>query len=94
MPQVIYRHVRQHQEPTVYAQIDVKRMGMPHAALQPLSPPHPVSFQTLHHPLLPSYVPRPLREDQMLHEGSVSSETPLLNPRDTNVSIKDMSLYM
>lgn len=84
MPQVIYRHLR-HQEPTVYAQIDVKRMP-PHHGMQPLSPPHPVAFQTLHHPLLPPYVPRSLREEQHMHEGSVNSETPLLTTRDTSVS--------
>ncbi|KAG5870292.1 hypothetical protein JTB14_002060, partial [Gonioctena quinquepunctata] len=89
MPQVIYNQqcipmsVIRRQEPTVYAQIDVKRMP-PHG-MQPLSPPHPSTFQTLHHPHLPPYVPRPFRDDSMLHEGSVSSETPLLNSRDANV---------
>ncbi|XP_074027402.1 nephrin isoform X3 [Leptinotarsa decemlineata] len=88
IPQVIYNQqcipmsVIRRQEPTVYAQIDVKRM--PHS-LQPLSPPHPSTFQTLHHPHLPPYLPRPIRDDSMVHEGSVSSETPLLTSRDTNV---------
>lgn len=90
MPQVIYRHLR-HQEPTVYAQIDLNHMqphhGMQsHHGMQPLSPPHPVAFQALHHQLLPPYVPRSLRDEQHLHEGSVSSETPLLTARDTSVS--------
>ncbi|CAH1116566.1 unnamed protein product [Phaedon cochleariae] len=101
MPQVIYQQqqcipmsVIRRQEPTVYAQIDVKRMHHQqqqqqqhlHHGLQPLTPPHPAAFQTLpHHPHLPPYMPRPLREDPMVHEGSVSSETPLLTSRDTSV---------
>lgn len=76
-------------EPTVYAQIDVSKRT--HISGQPLSPPHPSSFHTLQHHHLPAYMPRPMplqqRDDQsVLHEGSVSSETPLLNARDTNVS--------
>ncbi|KAJ8957702.1 hypothetical protein NQ318_017597 [Aromia moschata] len=84
MPQVIYNQqcipmsIIRRQEPTVYAQIDVKRMPQ---CMQPLSPPHPSTFQTLHHPHLPSFVPRPVRDEQMLHDGA-GSETPLLNPRD------------
>ncbi|XP_057652293.1 protein turtle homolog A-like isoform X2 [Diorhabda carinulata] len=82
MPQVIYNQqcipmsVIRRQEPTVYAQIDVKRM--PTHTLQAMATPRPSSFQTLHHPHLPPYMPRSVRDD-----GSVSSETPLLNSRDT-----------
>lgn len=86
MPHVIYNQqaipmsVIRRQEPTVYAQIDMKRIPQ---CLQPLSPPHPSSFQTLHHPHLPAYIPRPLREEQLMHENA---ETPLMSPRDTSVS--------
>lgn len=89
MPHVIYNQqaipmsVIRRQEPTVYAQIDMKRIPQ---CLQPLSPPHPSSFQTLHHPHLPAYIPRPLREEQLIHENAISAETPLMSPRDTSVS--------
>ncbi|XP_068895631.1 protein turtle homolog B-like isoform X4 [Tenebrio molitor] len=87
MPHVIYNQqaipmsVIRRQEPTVYAQIDMKRIPQ---CLQPLSPPHPSSFQTLHHPHLPAYIPRPLREEQLIHENAISAETPLMSPRDTS----------
>lgn len=94
MPHVIYSQqpipmsVIRRQEPTVYAQIDVSKRLPP--CLQPLSPPHPSTFQTLHHPHLQQYMHRPsLRgEEQLMHDGPVSAETPLINPRDPNVSIK------
>lgn len=57
-------------EPTVYAQLDMKRI--------PQGMPHPGGFQTLHHPHLPAYMTRQIRDDQLLHDGSISSETPLL----------------
>ncbi|XP_049821876.1 titin isoform X1 [Aethina tumida] len=84
MPHVIYNQqsipmtLIRRQEPTVYAQLDMKRMN---PCLQPLSPPHPSSFQTLHHPHLPSYMPRPIREEPLQHD-SISAETPLITPRD------------
>ncbi|XP_060536431.1 synaptogenesis protein syg-2-like [Cylas formicarius] len=87
-PHVIYNqqsipmNVIRRQEPTVYAQIDMQRL--PSARMQPLSPPHPGSFQTLHHPHLPAYMSRPIRDDQMLQEGSISSETPLLASRENS----------
>lgn len=88
MPHVIYNQqsipmtLIRRQEPTVYAQLDMKRMN---PCLQPLSPPHPSSFQTLHHPHLPSYMPRPIREEPLQHD-SISAETPLITPRDPSVS--------
>ncbi|XP_044264137.1 hemicentin-2-like isoform X3 [Tribolium madens] len=87
MPHVIYNQqaipmsVIRRQEPTVYAQIDMKRIPQ---CLQPLSPPHPSSFQTLHHPHLPAYIPRPLREEQLIHENAINAETPLMSPRDSS----------
>lgn len=90
MPHVIYNQqpipitVIRRQEPTVYAQLDMKRMPQ---CLQPLSPPHPSSFQTLHHPHLPAYMTRPLREEQMLHDGTINSETPLISQRESSVRI-------
>uniref|UniRef100_A0A6P7GWC0 Hemicentin-1-like isoform X2 n=1 Tax=Diabrotica virgifera virgifera TaxID=50390 RepID=A0A6P7GWC0_DIAVI len=82
MPQVIYNQqcipmsVIRRQEPTVYAQIDVKRMAPQN--MHTMTTPRPSTFQTLHHPHLPPYMPRSVRDD-----GSVSSETPLLNTRDS-----------
>lgn len=94
IPHVIYNQqsipmsVIRRQEPTVYAQIDMgKRVP---SCLQPLSPPHPSAFSTLpHHPHhIPAYMHRPsIRDDQMMHEGPVNAETPLINPRETSVSI-------
>lgn len=91
MPHVIYNQqaipmsVIRRQEPTVYAQLDMTKRVPP--CLQPLSPPLPSPYQTLHHPHLPAYLPRPLREEHMLHDGAINAETPLLNPRDTSVCI-------
>ncbi|XP_045478021.1 uncharacterized protein LOC123683162 isoform X1 [Harmonia axyridis] len=90
MPHVIYTQqaipmsVLRRQEPTVYAQLDMSNR-VPMSTLQPLSPPHPSTFQTLHHPVthLPPYMPRSFREDQ-LQDGNMSSEAPLINPRDTS----------
>ncbi|XP_063921231.1 hemicentin-2-like isoform X7 [Zophobas morio] len=93
MPHVIYNQqaipmsVIRRQEPTVYAQIDMKRIPQ---CLQPLSPPHPSSFQTLHHPHLPAYIPRPLREEQLMHENAVNAETPLMSPRDTSQALQPL----
>lgn len=91
MPHVIYNQqaipmsVIRRQEPTVYAQLDMtKRVPQ---CLQPLSPPLQQSFQTLHHPHLPAYMPRSIREEQIVHDGNVNAETPLLNPREGTVSI-------
>ncbi|ENN74700.1 hypothetical protein YQE_08817, partial [Dendroctonus ponderosae] len=77
-PHVIYNqhppsvalNVIRRQEPTVYAQLDMKRI--------PQIMPHPGGFQTLHHPHMPAYLTRPIRDDHLLQDGSISSETPLL----------------
>ncbi|KAK9874036.1 hypothetical protein WA026_002389, partial [Henosepilachna vigintioctopunctata] len=90
MPHVIYTQqaiplsVMRRQEPTVYAQLDMSNR-MPMSTLQPLSPPHPSTFQTLHHPMghLPPYMPRNFREDQLL-DGNITAETPLINPRESS----------
>ncbi|KAL3288903.1 hypothetical protein HHI36_003348 [Cryptolaemus montrouzieri] len=90
MPHVIYTQqaipmsVIRRQEPTVYAQLDMSNR-VPMSTLQPLSPPHPSTFQTLHHPVshLPPYMPRSFREDQ-LQDGNITAETPLINPRDSS----------
>lgn len=89
MPHVIYNQqaipmsVIRRQEPTIYAQLDMsKRMPQ---CLQPLSPPLPSQFQTLHHSNLPKYIPRPIREELIL-ESSIGAETPLINPRESSVS--------
>ncbi|XP_044744703.1 nephrin-like isoform X3 [Coccinella septempunctata] len=90
MPHVIYTQqaipmsVLRRQEPTVYAQLDMSNR-VPVSTLQPLSPPHPSTFQTLHHPMthLPPYMPRGFREDQ-LQDGNITAETPLINPRDSS----------
>ncbi|KYB26260.1 hypothetical protein TcasGA2_TC033687 [Tribolium castaneum] len=93
MPHVIYNQqaipmsVIRRQEPTVYAQIDMKRIPQ---CLQPLSPPHPSSFQTLHHPHLPAYIPRPLREEQLMHENAINAETPLMSPRDSSACLQPL----
>lgn len=90
MPHVIYNQqsipmtVIRRPEPTVYAQIDITKRMPP--CLQTLSPPHPSTFQTLHHPHLPPYMPRPIREEQMIQDNAINSETPLINPRESSVS--------
>lgn len=73
------------QEPIVYAQIDVtKRMP----CLQPLSPPHPAQLQQMHHQHMPTYITRPIHDEQhMLHEGPINAETPLITQRDCTVSM-------
>ncbi|XP_050301170.1 nephrin isoform X3 [Anthonomus grandis grandis] len=85
-PPGISMNVIRRQEPTVYAQLDMKRIP-PNA----MPMPHPGGFQTLHHPHLPAYMTRPIRDDQMLTDGSISSETPLLGTGSTLSSLKDMS---
>ncbi|XP_030760740.1 uncharacterized protein LOC115885857 [Sitophilus oryzae] len=72
-PPSVAMNVIRRQEPTVYAQLDMKRIG-------PQGMPHPGGFQTLHHPHMPAYMTRPIRDDQILQDGSISSETPLLGP--------------
>lgn len=74
------------QEPTVYAQIDMIKRIPP--GMQPLSPPHPSTFQGMHH--LQTYIPRPIREEQLIHDGNINAETPLINPRETTVSITNI----
>ncbi|KRT78415.1 hypothetical protein AMK59_7471, partial [Oryctes borbonicus] len=87
MPHVIYNQqsipmaVIRRPEPTVYAQIDIGKRIPP--CLQTLSPPHPSSFQALHHPHLPPYMPRPIREEQVIQDNTINSETPLINPRES-----------
>ncbi|XP_019764494.1 synaptogenesis protein syg-2 isoform X3 [Dendroctonus ponderosae] len=90
-PHVIYNqhppsvalNVIRRQEPTVYAQLDMKRI--------PQIMPHPGGFQTLHHPHMPAYLTRPIRDDHLLQDGSISSETPLLGTGSTLSSLKEMS---
>ncbi|CAH2017028.1 unnamed protein product [Acanthoscelides obtectus] len=73
-------------EPTVYAQLDVARMRPPLA-------PAAAAFHALqrHLPMTYQTTPRPMRDDmhvtmaQQPHDGSVTSETPLLNQRDSSV---------
>ncbi|KAF7280023.1 hypothetical protein GWI33_006456 [Rhynchophorus ferrugineus] len=81
-PPSIALNVIRRQEPTVYAQLDMKRIGpgLTHAG----------GFQTLHHPHLPAYMTRPIRDDQMLHDGSISSETPLLGPSSNLPPLKEI----
>nr|CAI5853032.1 unnamed protein product [Callosobruchus analis] len=75
-------------EPTVYAQLDVARMRPPLA-------PAAAAFHALqrHLPMTYQTTPRPVRDDvhatmtQQPHDGSVTSETPLLNQRDSSVSM-------
>ncbi|XP_022914065.1 nephrin-like isoform X4 [Onthophagus taurus] len=88
MPHVIYNQqpmpmaMIPRQEPTVYAQIDVNKRIQ--TCLQTLSPPHPSTFQPMHHPHPHHpYMPR-LREERILHENVVNTETPLVNPRDSS----------
>lgn len=87
IPHVIYNQqaipmsVIRRQEPTVYAHIDMKRIPQ---CLQPLSPPHPTSFQTLQHQHL--YMPRPLREEQLMHDNAINAEAPMMSSRDASVS--------
>ncbi|XP_066142954.1 nephrin isoform X3 [Euwallacea fornicatus] len=83
-PSIALNMVRR-QEPIVYAQLDMKRIPPPGMGM-----PHPGGFQTLHHPHLPAYMTRPIRDDQMLQDGSISSETPLLGPGNALPSLKDM----
>ncbi|GJQ65919.1 hypothetical protein Trydic_g4019 [Trypoxylus dichotomus] len=88
MPHVIYNQqsipmtVIRRPEPTVYAQIDINKRIAP--CLQTLSPPHPSSFQALHHPHLPPYIPRPIREEQMMQDNAINSEAQLINPRESS----------
>lgn len=88
MPHVIYNQqaipmsVIRRQEPTLYAQIDIGKRMPP--CMQPLSPPHPSTFQGMQH--LPTYMPRAIRDDTHIHDGGMSAETPLIHPRDTSVS--------
>lgn len=84
--------VMRRQEPTVYAQLDMSKRLPP--CLQPLSPPHPSTFPMLHQTHLPAYIPRGVREEQMMHDGSISAETPLINPRETTVSILCMKIFI
>lgn len=90
MPHVIYNQqsipmtVIRRPEATVYAQIDVTKRIPP--CLQTLSPPHPSTFQAMHHPHLPPYIPRPIREEQTMHDNTINSESPLINPRESSVS--------
>ncbi|XP_030760739.1 uncharacterized protein LOC115885855 [Sitophilus oryzae] len=83
-PPSVAMNVIRRQEPTVYAQLDMKRIG-------PQGMPHPGGFQTLHHPHMPAYMTRPIRDDQILQDGSISSETPLLGPSNNLPSLKDMN---
>ncbi|XP_066262993.1 nephrin isoform X3 [Euwallacea similis] len=83
-PSIALNMVRR-QEPIVYAQLDMKRIPPPGMGM-----PHPGGFQTLHHPHLPAYITRPIRDDQMLQDGSISSETPLLGPGNALPSLKDI----
>lgn len=86
MPHVIYNQqaipmsVIRRQEPTLYAQIDIGKRMPP--CMQPLSPPHPSTFQGMQH--LPTYMPRAIRDDTHIHDGGMSAETPLIHPRDTS----------
>ncbi|XP_017775173.1 PREDICTED: uncharacterized protein LOC108561652, partial [Nicrophorus vespilloides] len=86
MPHVIYNQqaipmsVIRRQEPTVYAQIDINKR-IP-TCMQPLSPPHPSTFQGMQH--LPTYMPRQIRDDSHLHHDTMNAETPLITPRDAS----------
>ncbi|GLV36591.1 sidestep VIII [Carabus blaptoides fortunei] len=89
MPHVIYNQqaipmsvMRRQEPPIVYAQIDVtKRMP----CLQPLSPPHPPTLSSLHHPHLTAYLTRAMHEEQQqqhmqMHDGTGSGpNTPLIS---------------
>ncbi|KAI4469235.1 sidestep protein [Holotrichia oblita] len=88
MPHVIYNQqsipmtVIRRPEATVYAQIDVTKRIPP--CLQTLSPPHPSTFQAMHHPHLPPYIPRPIREEQTMQDNTINSESPLMHPRESS----------
>ncbi|KAL1513805.1 hypothetical protein ABEB36_003164 [Hypothenemus hampei] len=81
-PPSIAMNVVRRQEPTVYAQLDMTKRSM-----------HPGGFQTLRHPHLPpAYMSRPIRDDQLLPDGSISSETPLLGTSSGLSSLKDVGV--